>query len=124
MALPLTSLAPAATAALRCSMVPAAACAEATNFSKVLRACSKLASAIDRISLGISKRSRASSLMLCSLRWRDCVRIVARGPLRDRSAGEVPHLEPLAADYNQPTRLEAKGYQPGESTRQGKVIHG
>ena len=36
----------------------------ARNLSKALRACSKLASAIDRISFGISKRSRPSSLMV------------------------------------------------------------
>src|SRR5258706_510427 len=55
------SLAPARTVAPRSSIEPAVACAPARNFSNALRACSKLASAIDRMSFGISKRSRPSS---------------------------------------------------------------
>src|SRR5258707_14735177 len=58
------SLAPARTVAPRSSSDPAVCCALARNLSKALRACSKLASAIDRISFGISKRSRPSSLMV------------------------------------------------------------
>src|SRR4249920_3536255 len=114
MALLLTSLALARTVALRSSMEPAAACAAPTNFSKVLRACSKLASAIDRISLGISKRSRASSLMLCSFALGGIASELSPGDRSGREAapGEVPHLEPLAADYNHPTRRAAKGSQP------------
>src|SRR6266403_199875 len=58
------SLAPARTVAPRSSSDPAVCCALARNLSKALRACSKLASAIDRISFGISKRARPSSLMV------------------------------------------------------------
>src|ERR1700687_2239220 len=61
------SLAPARTVAPRSSIEPAVCCALARNFSKALRACSKLASAIVRISFGISKRSRPSSLMVALL---------------------------------------------------------
>src|SRR5882757_6355126 len=67
------SLAPARTVAPRSSIVPAVACAPARNFSNPLRACSKLASAMERISLGISgiaKRSCPFSFMdPLLLRW-------------------------------------------------------
>src|SRR5579871_4878322 len=64
MALALTSLAPARTVAPRSSSEPAVASALAMNFSNVLRACSTLASAMDLIPFGISKRSRSWSLMV------------------------------------------------------------
>src|SRR5579883_605662 len=57
------SLAPALTVSPRSSSVPAAVCAPSRKRSKVLRACSTLASAIDRILLGISNCSRMSSAM-------------------------------------------------------------
>src|SRR5438477_11923720 len=58
------SLAPARTVSPRSSIEPAAACALARNFSNALRAWPKLASAMDRISFGISKRSRTSPFMV------------------------------------------------------------
>src|SRR6266481_7974477 len=61
------SLAPARTVAPCSSIEPAAASALARNFSNVLRACSRLVSAIDRISFGISKRSRTSFMVLLLL---------------------------------------------------------
>src|ERR1700743_2540400 len=58
------SLAPARIVSLRSASEPAVSLALSMNFSKVLRACSKLASAIERISLGISKRTFSLILLL------------------------------------------------------------
>src|ERR1700743_1043249 len=58
------SLAPARTVSLRSAIDPAVSWRPARNFSQPLRACSKLASAIDRISFGISKPLCPFSLML------------------------------------------------------------
>src|SRR5581483_9759990 len=58
------SLAPARIVSLRSASEPAVSLALSRNFSKVLRACSKLASAIERISLGISKRTFSLILLL------------------------------------------------------------
>src|ERR1700730_11687844 len=58
------SLAPARIVSLRSATEPAVSFALSMNFSKVLRACSKLASALERISLGISKRTFSLILLL------------------------------------------------------------
>src|SRR5207244_8570523 len=110
MALLLTSLAPARTVALRSSMEPAAVCAAAANFSKVLRACSTLASAIDRISLGISNRSRTSSLMVRSFVLAGIASGYGQGAASwtDAAPGRFP-FEPLTAVHHHPTQPAAKG---------------
>src|SRR5947208_4292350 len=94
MALPLISLAPARTLALRSSMEPAAACAAPMNFSKFLRTWSTLASATDRISFDISKRSRTSSLMVRSFALAGLGPDTAQTPRRNYADPRVPHCGP------------------------------
>src|SRR5436190_6563610 len=107
MALLLTSLAPARTVALRSSMESAAVCAAPTNFSKALRACSTLASAIDRISLGISNRSR-TSLMVRSFVLAGIAPGYRQGATSwtDAAPGRFP-FEPLTAVHHHPTQRAA-----------------
>src|SRR5947207_9439841 len=147
MALPLISLAPARTVALRSSMEPAAACAAPMNFSKFLRTWSTLASATDRISFDISKRSRTSSLMVRSFALAGLGPDTAQTPRRNYADPRVPHCGPrlrkpvidcgvsrnldcgntaiwLTAVYHYPTQPAAKGSSSAESLGRVKVIRG
>src|SRR6187431_855788 len=95
-----TSLAPARTVALRSSSEPAATCAAPANCSNILRTCSKLASAIDRMSLGFSKRSRAWSLMMRSLH--------RQGLCPDAVPVGFQLMNPLRAGCNPPSAADKR----------------